>query len=283
MSSALVVTEAPLSERMEYAKVLSEALIIPKAFQKRPADILVAVEYGRALGIEPIVALREINVINGTPALSALMMAALAREAGHKVRTTGDSKSATCVIVRKDDPDFDHSATWDEQKARDAGLWGRGHWGKDSGTMLKWRAIAECVRFACPEVLGGLKYSVDEVEDFAPTKHTVTQVDAPAPSGERLGAKGLKAKLTADPEPETASVTVTAEDIAAIDNLDDLRDLYAQVPPVGALRDLITARAEAIKAAAEQAIDETTGEVIDAELIENDPWANQPTTLTEKD
>ena len=42
------------------------------------------------------------------------------------------------------------------KKAQDAGLWGKGHWAKDPATMLRWRAISECVRMACPEVLGGL-------------------------------------------------------------------------------------------------------------------------------
>lgn len=175
------IESSPLPDRMEYARALAGASIIPKAFQNRPADVLVAIEYGNALGIAPIVALSEINVIQGTPALSASLMAALARQAGHKVRVTGDDKAATCTITRGDDPDFEHTATWSEKKARDAGLWGKGHWGKDPGTMLRWRAIAECVRFACSEVLGGLKYSSDEVRDFAPqqaapVRHTVQQV-----------------------------------------------------------------------------------------------------------
>lgn len=182
MTIATIET-APLPDRMEYAKALAGASIIPKVFQQRPADVLVAIEYGNALGIAPIVALSEINVINGTPSLSASLMAALARQAGHKVRVTEKDGTVTCTIVRGDDPDFEHTASWNEKKARDAGLWGKGHWSKDAGTMLRWRAISECVRFACSEVLGGLKYTPEEVQDFAPqaavpATHTVTQVQS---------------------------------------------------------------------------------------------------------
>ena len=59
--------EMNVSERQQYASVLADANMIPKAFQKSPANIFVAIEYGNALGIAPIVALNEINVINGTP------------------------------------------------------------------------------------------------------------------------------------------------------------------------------------------------------------------------
>ena len=166
MSTDLTISSASLPDRMQFAKALAASDLVPVAFRGKPANILLATEYGNALGIAPAVALSEINVIQGTPTLSAAMMAALAREAGHRVRVTGDAESATCTILRADDPDFEHTATWTKKKAQDAGLWGRGHWSKDPGTMLRWRAISECVRFACPEVLGGLKYTPDEVVSF---------------------------------------------------------------------------------------------------------------------
>lgn len=199
MTVATIET-ASLPDRMEYAKALAGASLIPQAFRNRPADVLVAIEYGNALGIAPIVALSEINVIQGTPSLSASLMAALARQAGHKVRVFSTDNSATCEIVRSDDPDFIHSATWDEKKARDAGLWGKGHWAKDAVTMLRWRAIAECVRFACSEVLGGLKYSSDEVRDFTsePAQHTTTQV----PSIQDAVAEREAVAEVWEPEPE---------------------------------------------------------------------------------
>lgn len=174
-----------LESKIKFAQTLAGSSLLPQAFRQQPANILVALEYGTALGIAPIVAISEINVINGTPSLSASLMQSLARQAGHKVRTVGDDKSATCIIVRKDDPSFEHTVTWDEAKAKANGLWGKGHWAKNPGLMLKWRAVAECVRMACSEVLGGIKYTEDEVRDFQPTTHTVTAsvppVAAPKP------------------------------------------------------------------------------------------------------
>lgn len=164
-----------LHSKMEYAKALAQAGLLPQAYKQQPANVLAAIEYGEALGIKPIVAINEINVISGTPSPSASLMASLARAAGHRVRAWNeDDGTAVCEIVRADDPDFTHRSRWDETKARQAKLWGRGHWEKDPATMLRWRAISECVRLACPEVLGGLKYTPEEVLEM--------QQDRPAPT-----------------------------------------------------------------------------------------------------
>ncbi|MGD7788183.1 hypothetical protein ACQCX2_07645 [Propionibacteriaceae bacterium Y1700] len=286
------IESSSLPDRMEYAKALAQASIIPKAFQQRPADVLVAIEYGNALGIAPIVALSEINVIQGTPSLSASLMAALAREAGHKVRVSGDDKSATCTIVRKDDPDFEHTATWDEAKARAAGLWGKGHWGKDPGTMLQWRAISEAVRFACSEVLGGLRYTPEEVAEFTTSKPTVSQVKAEAPKA--MTAAEVMAQPPTTPEgggeSDEADLMITAEQSAAIGRymhalkLDKITILDFVERAIGhavaTSADLTTDEAaqviEALDLWQHTGSDPTTGEVPEpAADAEHDPWAVQ--------
>lgn len=254
---------ASLSERMQYSKTLAEASIIPRAFQKKPADVLVAVEYGHALGIAPIVAISEINVINGTPSLSASLMAALAREAGHKVRVTGDDRTATCTIVRADDPDFEHTATWDEKKARDAGLWGRGHWAKDAGTMLRWRAISECVRFACSEVLGGLKYTPEEVADFQPAATvTVTQQHDDTPLAQPEPPQGVEQPANR----EQLSAIKGAMETVGIEK-GAMLALAQEVTgrTIAGATDLTADEAELVLAAIESSADEP--EVYEAELV----------------
>lgn len=205
--TAVSVSQYSLDEvtaRKEYAKALAASGLLPQAFRAHPENVLVAIEYGDALGIAPIVAMAEINVINGTPSLSAALMASLARSAGHKVRTTGDATQATCTIIRADDPDFEHTFTWDERKARAANLWGKGHWAKDPGTMLKWRAISEAVRFTCPEVLAGIRYTPDEVEEFSPPTQAreVRNPTAPAPTASIADAIAADEPVEAELLPE---------------------------------------------------------------------------------
>ena len=106
------------------------------------------------------------------------------RKAGHLLRESFDNGVARCVIIRADDPDFEHVATWDRAKAEKHGLWGKGHWAKNPDLMLANRALSECVREACYEVMGGVGYTPDEVLDFAPpSRPAEVTVSSPAASG----------------------------------------------------------------------------------------------------
>lgn len=255
--------EMSVGERQHYASVLADANMIPKAFQKSPANIFVAIEYGNALGIAPIVALNEINVINGAPSLSASMMASLARNAGHRVRTQNtDDGAAVCEIIRADDPEFTHRSVWDQKKAKDAGLWGKGHWAKDPATMLRWRAISECVRMACPEVLGGLKYTPEEVVEFTS-------------GGPSSSSSAPKARTTRKPKPDTE--TTPAPEPSGRDweaELDDcataqdVRDLWKACATAGELTDELKSTFQAAGTALTTAENNTEEEVVDGVLVD---------------
>ena len=170
-------------EKVEYAKLLADAGMIPEAYRNKPANCLVAIEYGEALGVAPIVAINQIAVVKGGVSMEAKLMISLARKAGHTVRLSGDDKSATCVIIRADDPAHEATVTWDQAKATKAGLWGSGHWAKNPGLMLRYRAAAENIRLTCPEVLAGISHTPEEQAEIARrnlSKTTVTQVAPPA-------------------------------------------------------------------------------------------------------
>jgi len=283
-----------LPDKIRFAQAMADASLLPKEYRQQPANVLVAMELGDALGIAPIVAINEVNVINGSPSLSASLMAALARQAGHKVRVTGDAKSATCTIVRADDPDFTHEATWDEAKAKQAGLWGKGHWAKDAGTMLRWRAISECVRFACSEVLGGIKYTPEELRDSQPVV-AVTQIhDTPEPAAKppslATAVQSHKAIHAAepvdDPEPDyrtdaqSRKMFATARD-AGVSN-DELKPFMASVlgREVESSKTLTKAECARVIEALEMAkADPESGEMpIEAELVDDE--GGWPTVAT---
>jgi len=152
-----------LPERMEYSKALAASDLLPKQYRNSPANVLVAVEYGRALGLEPMAAIQGIHVVEGKPTASAQLIGALVRNAGHRLRVVGDDTQATATIRRKDHPDFEFTATWTMQRAAKAGLAGKGSWAKYPAAMLKARAITEVARDACPEVLAGVSYTAEEL------------------------------------------------------------------------------------------------------------------------
>lgn len=156
---------ATLPERMEYARALSASGLLPEAYRAQPANVLLAVETGVALGLHPMAAIQGIHVIKGRPVLGAALVGALVRRAGHRLRISWDGVVATATIQRHDDPEYQYVAEWDMERARAAGLAGSATYRAHPAQMLKARAVTEVARDACPEVLAGL-YSDAEAAEF---------------------------------------------------------------------------------------------------------------------
>lgn len=195
-----------LSEQMDYARAVSVAALLPQAYRGKPADIMLAMGLGQAMGLSPAESLYRIDVIQGKPTASAELIAANVRKAGHKLRVFGDDNSATAIIVRADDPEFEFKVTRDRAWAQAMGLTSKDNYKKQFGTMLQWRAITAAARLACPEALYGVAYTADEMGD-APTTHSgglsaVLQSSGAevAPGGEAAPAVPVEPESNSAPE-----------------------------------------------------------------------------------
>lgn len=166
--SDIAIYNAPPEERWRYSQALADASLLPEAYRRQPSNVLLALESGSALNVAPMVAIQEIHVIKGKPSPSAQLMAALVRRAGHRLRITGDATQARCEIVRADDPEFTFVSEWTMQRAQAAGLTTE-MWKKYPANMLKARAISECCRDACPDVVVGFGYTPEELGDTTDT------------------------------------------------------------------------------------------------------------------
>ena len=198
-----------LPEQMQYAEIVTKGDMVPQAYRNKPANALIAIGLGQAMGLSPAESLYRIDVIQGKPAASAELIAANVRKAGHRLRVETDpgSMSVTATIYRADDPDYPHTVTRDMQWAKDMGLTNKDQYKKQPLTMLEWRAIAACARKACSEALYGVQYVTGELGDF-PDKPT------PAPSA----ADRLRATQPAPVDlGETAEIP--AEVIAAVNQV----------------------------------------------------------------
>lgn len=187
-SQALSVYSQPLDQQINYAKAMAVSNLLPVAYQHHPENVLVALAQGQALGIAPIQAMNQINVIKGKPALSADLIAALVRRAGHKLRVEGDDTYAQATIIRADDPDYTPKPIrWDMERAKRAGLLGNPSWQKYPAAMLRARAISEAARAWANDALYGFIYTPEELDnnwlpDSDPdTGEPVHTAPAPAP------------------------------------------------------------------------------------------------------
>lgn len=163
--SDVAIYQASVPDRMSYAEALSGASLLPDSYRGKPANVLLALEYGAALGIAPMVAIQQVHVIQGRPVASAQLIGALVRKAGHRLRVSGDDRRAVCEIVRFDDPDFTFRSEWTIERAAAAKLTGKDTWRQYPANMLRARAITECARDACPEALAGVSYTAEELGD----------------------------------------------------------------------------------------------------------------------
>lgn len=152
-------------DRLQHAQAVAQSSLIPDGYRDQPANILWAMDLADALNIPFPQVMQTMAVMRGRMTMSADLMAAVVRRAGHKLRVREQGMAVTAALIRQDDPDYEFTATWDEAKARQAGLWGqRGPWTQYPAQMLRSRAITEVCRQGASDALAGTIYSPDELE-----------------------------------------------------------------------------------------------------------------------
>lgn len=244
MTELVKANSNALGMKIAYAERLAQAGLLPQAYRQQPANVLLIVEQAEALGIPFASALNGIHVIDGKPTISPALMSGLVRRAGHKLRVAGNDTRAVAEIVRADDPDFTFRSEWTLERAKQAGLAGRGQWSKYPAAMLKARAISEVCRDACQEVLAGV-YTTEELDgDVAVTADgdvvAVAVVDdqpfTPAPEP---ALEALRAKLEAEDEPVEAEIVDDSptweERLEWATDIDACRELYRDLQAAGLL------------------------------------------------
>lgn len=166
-------------DRLQHAQAVSQSSLIPDSYRNQPANVLWAMDLADALGVPFPQVMQTMAVMRGRMTMSADLMAAVVRRAGHKLRVSEQGMAVTATLIRQDDPGYEFTAVWDEAKARQAGLWGqRGPWSLYPAQMLRSRAITEVCRQGASDALAGTIYAPEELEDpSGPT--TTAPADAP--------------------------------------------------------------------------------------------------------
>lgn len=145
-----------LDEALKFADVLAKSSIVPKDFNGNPGNILVAIQWGMELGLQPMQAMQNIAVINGRPSLWGDAVIALVRGSPlcESIIESIDGDTATCRVKRRGEPEQSRSFSMADAKA--AGLSGKsGPWTQYPKRMLQMRARAFALRDVFPDVLHG--------------------------------------------------------------------------------------------------------------------------------
>jgi hypothetical protein len=176
-----------LTEAMEFARLLANSTMVPREFQGKPGNVLIALQWGREVGLGPLQAVQNIAVINGRPSLWGDAMLALVR--GHPacaavregVAGDGDTRHGWCEVTRRGEPP--QRRTFSVADAKRAKLWGKaGPWTEYPDRMLQLRARGFATRDVFPDALRGV-ITAEEAADMPPARGpTIMGEAAPAPA-----------------------------------------------------------------------------------------------------
>ncbi len=159
------------------ANMMAKSDMVPKNYKEKPQDVLIAMEYGRALNLGPLQAIQNIAVINGRPSLYGDCVLAVC--SGHpdfedikEEQILGANNKVIgykCTVLRKNRSPVTQSFTLEDATA--AGLLGRqGPWKTNQSRMLQMRARAFALRDSFADALGGVRVA-EEVQDYKEIKN----------------------------------------------------------------------------------------------------------------
>lgn len=183
---AAVIRPQSFGELAQFAQMAAKSQMVPKDFQNKPENIMLAVQMGSELGLAPMQALQNIAIVNGRPSVWGDALPGLCRQSGvcqdirEWIEGEGDNMVAYCEATRLGSVPIRQS--FSVADAKRANLWktepktkkmgSNGAYEVDSGPwyaypkrMLQMRARGFALRDAFPDVLRGL-ISAEEARDI---------------------------------------------------------------------------------------------------------------------
>jgi len=163
--------DAQFQRLWRMGSLLSKSQFVPERFRGKPEDCVVGIQMAARLQADPLMVLQNVQVIHGTPGMSAKFQFALANQRGPfagpiRFRTTGegDAMKVTAYAIFKDGGDtVEASASMEMAKAE--GWTKNPKYQSMPEQMLRYRAGTLLIRLYCPEVVLGM-LATDELEDM---------------------------------------------------------------------------------------------------------------------
>lgn len=196
-----------LSEAITLAEFFAKSDLVPRDYQNKPGNIVVAWQKGWELGISPSQSLEAIAVINGRACLWGDTVLALVRSSGLLESLTEEVSDTEAVVTakRKGEP-TPIVRRFSMADATKAGLVGKsGPWTTYPKRMLQMRARAFALRDGFADILKGMSIA-EEIQDIEAQPTTVsTVVDVKQISGglmEKVAAAKAVSAPVVDVAPE---------------------------------------------------------------------------------
>jgi hypothetical protein len=207
-----------LDEMWRMAKAIVSSQLAPQSLNT-PEKVLIAMQMGMEIGLQPMQALRGIGVVNGRPCVYGSVMVAVVRSYGHRFREwyTGEGMDLTahCELTRADTGEKILSS-FSMQDAQVAKLIGKtGPWQQYPKRMLMWRARGYACNDGAADALAGMVTEYEAMDLPTISHEPEPAVDAIAEPVAQPARKREAPAIEHHPEPEMmAEAEFTEEDFA---------------------------------------------------------------------
>lgn len=161
-----------LDQAVKVSELIAASNFCPKDMKGKPGDILVAMQLGAELGLQPMQAIQNIAVINGRPSVWGDAMLAICRQASDfefiDEQWDEEKQAATCTVKRRNQPPV--VRTFSMRDAKTAGLEGKdGPWRSYPKRMCQMRARGFALRDNYTDLLKGINLA-EEARDIPPER-----------------------------------------------------------------------------------------------------------------
>jgi hypothetical protein len=182
--TALMLWAMDAQEAYKVAISLVKTSFVPQTLRGKPEEAAAAILTGQEIGLSPMAALRSIDIIQGTPAMRAHALRGLVQSRGHEVWVEAASPTGAVVKGRRKGEQQVQESRWDIERAKGLKLLDKPNWKSQPQAMFVARATSELCRLVASDVLLGLPYSIEELDDAEPeptvaVKRTVKRQQAP--------------------------------------------------------------------------------------------------------
>lgn len=166
----------------QLADKLSQTDFVPIALRNKPAAVAACILYGHEVGMPPMASLQHINVIQGKPGLSAAGQRALILANGHRIWIEESTNTRAVVCSQRRGEERVLTTTWTMDDAKRAKLEHKDVWQTYPRNMLVARATGDNARGNFMDVLIGMPYNAEELQDMTGAElGTAPDTEAPAP------------------------------------------------------------------------------------------------------
>lgn len=161
---------ATFDSMLKFADTIAKSGLVPAGLDTKE-KVFTAIQWGKELGLTPLVALNNIAVVNGKPTLSTDVMHALVMSSPMYRGVQWlqqDEKRAECLVIKvyPDGTKEEVRGLYTIEDAQRADLLKKDNWKKYPARMLKHRALSFALRDAFPDKLSGV-LSAEEGNEIA--------------------------------------------------------------------------------------------------------------------